>query len=210
MPPSKIPMFILSIRPRIILLGLCLVAVMYFPGTALGAKGDSRMGLFLGTTTQTVDNNRTFGTVFGGSFGFEFATDLIWTIGGAFTSSDGDAVVTDAMGNTQVFPLNATTAALRTGLLVYFNRKQESLFVYFLGGGLSVLNYDFEFVGTAVGKASGTVPGVFADAGFEIRFTQSTTLILSYGVQFHRIDTQAGEGVNVISGGLVFSLRISG
>ena len=198
------------IHAWILLTGLCLPAVLAFPGVALGAKGDSRAGLFLGTSTQSVDGLRTFGTVFGGNFGFEFEKDLIWTIGGAFTSTDGETVVTDAMGNSQIVSLKSNTAALRSGLLAYFNRKPDSIFVYFLAGGLSVLNYDFQFGGTSVGDTSGTVPGVFGNLGLEIRFTQSSTVILSYGVQVHRIDTQAGEGVNLISGGLLFSFRISG
>lgn len=180
------------------------------PPAALGAKGDTRAGLFIGTTTLTVKSYRTFGTHFGGTFGWEFEKNLLLTVGGSFVSADGDAVVTDSGGNSQVVNLSGTTAAARTGLLAYLNRNPDSIANVFVGGGVSLLSYDFDFTGTEVGHTTGTSPGFFANIGVEINFTDQMTLILNLGFEAYRIKTEAGDSTGLASGGLVFSLRISG
>ena len=180
------------------------------PPAALGAKGDTRAGLFIGTTTLTVKSYRTFGTQFGGTFGWEFQKDLLLTVGGSFVSADGDGVVTDSAGNSQVVSLSGTTAAARTGLLYYLVRDPDSLVNVFVGGGVALLNYDFDFTGTEIGKASGTSPGFFANVGVELNLTEQLTLILNLGFQAFRIKTETGDSTGLVSGGLVFSLRISG
>ena len=180
------------------------------PPVVKGAKGDRRAGLFIGTTTLTVKDYRTFGTHFGGTFGWEFENDLLLTVGGSFISANGDAVVDDGAGGTQVVNLSGTTAAARTGLLAYLARDPNAIANVFVGGGVSLLSYDFDFAGTEVGKTSGTAPGFFANFGVEINFTDQLTLILTLGMEAYRIKTQAGNSTGLASGGLVFALRISG
>jgi opacity protein-like surface antigen len=180
------------------------------PPAALGAKGDTRAGLFIGTTTLTVKSYRTFGTHFGGTFGWEFEKNLLLTVGGSFISADGEGVVTDSAGNSQLVNLSGTTAAATTGLLAYLKRDPDSIVNVFVGAGVSLLSYDFDFTGTEVGKTSGTAPGFFASIGMEINFTDNLTLILDLGIQAYRIKTEAGDSTGLASGGLVFSLRISG
>lgn len=195
--------------PEIALILAVAAMMMAIPSAVMAAKGDVRTGLFVGTTTVTVKNYRTFGTHFGGTFGWEFEKNLLLTAGGSFVSADGEAVVTDSSGNSQLVMLSGTTAAARTGLLVYLNRDPDSIANVFLGGGVSLLSYDFDFTGTEVGKTSGTAPGFFANLGVEINFTDQLTLILTLGMQAYRIKTETGDSTGLASGGLVFSLRIS-
>ena len=196
---------------QVILLFMALAATMAStPPVALAAKGDTRAGLFIGTTTLTVKNHRTFGTHFGATFGWEFEKDFLLTVGGSFVSADGDVVVTDSGGNSQLVNISGTTAAARTGLLAYLARDPTSIANVFVGAGVSLLNYDFDFTGTEVGQTSGTSPGFFANIGVEINFTEQLTLILNLGIEAYRIKTEAGDSTGLASGGLVFSLRISG
>lgn len=208
MPPQHAPR---RSRPRrLVILAMMVFAVMvvYAPPAAFGAKGDTRAGLFVGTTTLTVKSHRIFGTQFGGTFGWEFKEDLLLTVGGSFVSADGDVVVTDSAGNSKVVALSGTTAMASTGLLYYLVRERDAILNVFAGGGVALLNYDFEFTGTEVGKTSGTSPGFFANVGLEINLTDQLTLILDLGFQAFRIKTEAGDSTGLASGGLVFSLRL--
>lgn len=188
---------------------LAALAVALIGGTRAGAaEGDTRAGLFLGTTTFSVEGITTSGTTFGGSFGYEFSQDLMWTVAGAFSSTDGEETVVDAAGNPQVVQINATTSEFRTGLLAFFNRTPTSDVIPFVGGGLSLLNYDIDFTGTEVGNTSGTGPGAYFEAGLELRLTRRVTLIPQLTLQGHAIETESGESATLLSGGLVISLRI--
>jgi Outer membrane protein beta-barrel domain len=184
-------------------LGLALLATLATLASAPPAwarKGDSRAGLYVGTTTFVVGDTTTSGVDFGGSYGWEFEDNLLWTLGGSFASVAGDS------GGV---PLNAKTAAFETGLLAFFNRTPSSTVVWFMGGGLSVMNYDFEFPGTTIGTTSGTAPGAYAMFGAEIRLSREITFIPHFAVQVHSIETQSGATQGLLSGGLVFALRIS-
>jgi hypothetical protein len=172
-------------------------------------EGDARAGLFIGTTTYALDSYTTYGTTFGGSYGYEFQNDLMWTLGGAFSSTNGEATVQDAMGNPQVVDLKANSAAFQTGLVAFFNRSRGSLVVPYVGAGLSFLNYDISFPGTTIGTTSGTGPGAYAQAGIELRLTRAITLIPQLGLQVHTIKTESGDSKGLLSGGLVFTIRIS-
>ena len=201
------------LRPgfHVIILFMALAGMMiHAPSVALGAKGDTRAGLFIGTTTLNLKSYRTFGTHFGGTFGWEFEEDILLTVGGSFVSADGDAVVNDSGGNPQLVNLSGTTAAARTGLLAYLFRDPNSIANVFVGGGVALLSYDFVFTGTEVGNTSGTAPGFFANIGVEINFTDQLTLILDLGMEAYRIKTESGDSTGLRTGGLVFSLRISG
>ena len=199
---------------RVLRRSFCLATLLaaiflYSVPPASARQGDSRAGLFIGTTTYAVDSYTTFGTTFGGSYGYEFQDDLMWTLGGAFSSTDGQTTVVDAMGNSQVVDLKANSAAFQTGLVAFFNRSQGSLVIPYVGAGLSFLNYDLTFPGTTIGTTSGTGPGAYAQAGIELRLTRSLTLIPQLGLQVHTIKTETGESKGLLSGGLVFTLRIS-
>jgi len=193
------------------LAGACLGALLLLALLAAPAwarPGDSRAGLFLGTTTTTVDSYTTFGSTFGFSYGYEFETDLVWTAGAAFSSTEGKAIV-DVAGTPTEVPLQSRTTSAQTGLLAFFAHSQAGLVIPFLGAGLSVLSYDLEYPGTTIGTTSGTGPGAYVNAGVELRMTRSITLIPSFGVQVHTIKTQAGQSRGLVSGGLVFTVRIS-
>jgi hypothetical protein len=192
--------------PLLVAIGL---AAWLGNGEARAAKGDSQALLFIGTTTFAAGGATTFGTTFGGSYGFEVLDDLLWSFGGAFSSTDASETATDAAGNTQAYKITAVTSEFRTGLTAFFNRR--GAVIPFVGGGLSFMNYDIDYTypGSEVGKTSGTGPGAFVGAGVELRLTRSTTLILRLTVQEHIIKTETGETTGLTSGGLVFSLRIS-
>lgn len=174
---------------------------------ARARKGDSRAGLFVGTTTFTVDGYRTFGTQFGGFYGTEVADDLLWSFGGTFTSTEGQATV-DVAGTPTVVDLRATTSALRTGLAAYFNRG--GVVIPYVGAGLSYMNYDLKYPGTTVGTTSGSAPGAYANVGVEFRASRSITVIPQFGIEVHSITTETGQTKGLLSGGLVLTVRISG
>ena len=75
-----------------------IAGLVWAAGPAAAREGDSRAGLFIGTTTFAVDSYTTYGTTFGGSYGYEFQDELMWTLGGAFSSTNGQATVTDSAG----------------------------------------------------------------------------------------------------------------
>jgi Outer membrane protein beta-barrel domain len=187
---------------------LLIAALLCGAAPAAARQGDSRAGLFIGTTTQSVDQYTTFGTTFGGQYGYEFQDDLLWTLGGSFASTEGTAIVNTPSGPMQV-DLRARTAAFQTGLLTYFNRQPSSLVIPFAGGGISFLNYSLEYPNTVIGTTSGTGPGAYVSLGVELRLTSSLTLIPELGLQVHTIKTQSGDRKGLLSGGLIFTLRIS-
>jgi outer membrane protein W len=193
-----------ALRPLLLapLLGL-LLALGAAPARA--REGDSRAGLFVGTTTYAVQNYTTFGVAFGGSYGYEFSDDYMWTLGATFASTSGQA--TDSAGNP--VDLQTSTAELRTGLVTFFNRGPRSTWVPYVGAGLSLLNYKFDFPGTTVGTTSGNSPGVYGEVGVEIRLSRSVTLIPQFGVAVHSIKTESGTTTGLLSGGLVFTVRLS-
>ncbi|HKI97481.1 MAG TPA: outer membrane beta-barrel protein [bacterium] len=185
--------------------GAMLVAGLLLPTAAQARVGDARAGLFVGTTTTSVQNYNTFGVAFGGTYGYEFAQDRVWTIGGTFASTEGNT--TDTTGNPVT--LTTSTAEFQTGLVAYFNRNASSVVIPYVGAGLSVLNYSFDFPGTTVGTTAGTAPGIYGQVGVELRLTRNFTLIPQFGVQVHSIKTQTGATTGLLSGGLVFTLRIT-
>lgn len=186
---------------------LLVLALMVLAAPAWARKGDSRAGLFVGTTTFTVDGYRTFGTQFGGFYGTEVADDLLWSFGGTFTSTEGEEVV-DVAGTPTVVNLRATTSAVRTGLAAYFNRNGG--IVPYVGAGLSYMNYDLQYPNTTIGTTSGTAPGAYANVGVEFRVSRSITIIPQFGFEVHTITTETGESKGLLSGGLVLTVRISG
>ena len=171
---------------------------------SLAAVGDSRAGIFLGTTTFTAGGGTTSGVTYGGTYGWEIYSDLVLDLGLAFSATDG----TETVGGVQ-YDLTTNTTDMRLGLTRYFNRGSSSTLIPFAGGGLSMLNYDIEYTGLELGKTSGTGPGAYAGGGLLIRFSRRMTLILRLGGQVHQLKSETGETVNAISGGLSFSLRIS-
>ena len=185
--------------------GAALLLLVAPPG-AWARKGDTRGGLFVGTTTFTVDGYRTFGTQFGGHYGFEVSDDLVWSFGGTFTSTEGEDQV-DVAGTPTTVLLRGTTAAFRTGLAAYFNRR--SAVVPYVGAGVSYMNYTLDYPNTSVGTTSGAGPGAYAHAGIEFQVTPSISLIPQFGLEVHTIRTETGSTKGLLSGGLVFTVRIS-
>lgn len=192
-----------------VLLTMVLTLALAAPGVAEAAKGDQRAGMFLGTTTMTTKGYRTFGTRFGGTFGWEFQNDLLLIVGGSFVSADGDVIVTDSVGNNNQFHISGNSLEANAGLLYYLYRNADSPFAVFAGGGLSLLNYDFDYTGTELGKTSGAAPGAFGNVGLEVHFNRNFTMILDFGFQAYQIKTQTGDSTGLASGGLMFSLRLS-
>jgi outer membrane protein W len=184
---------------------MLLAVLLLWAGPARARQGDQRLGLFVGTTTTAVQTYTTYGVDFGGSYGYEFADNVLWTVGASFAATDGTA--TDTSGNPVT--LHANTAEFQTGLLNYFNRHPGSLIIPYVGAGVSVLNYSIDYPGTTVGTTSGTAPGVYGQVGVEFRMTRNFTVIPQLGVQVHTIKTQTGASTGMISGGLVLTLRIS-
>lgn len=184
-----------------------LLAGMLLAGRAQAAEGDTRAGLFLGTTTFQAGGDQTFGTTFGFNYGYEFVDNLQWDASAFFSSTDGKA--TDDNGQQQ--DIRAVNNEVRTGLTAYFNRGRGSNVVPFVGGGVSALFYDirFAYAGSEVGNTSGTAPGAYVEGGVELRLTRSVTFIPQFGYQTHVIKTEAGKSLRIQSFGLVLSLRIS-
>lgn len=172
---------------------------------SLAAVGDTRAGIYVGTTTFTAGGGTTSGVTFGGNYGWEFISDLVLDFGLAFSATDGTETVSDVE-----YDLTTSTTEMRIGLTRYFNQGSSSLIIPFAGGGLSLLNYDIDHTGLELGKTSGTGPGAYVMGGVHFRFSRQITLILRLGGQVHQLKSETGESVNAVSGGLTFSVRISG
>jgi len=188
------------------LAGLVLVAALLMaPVTAEAMQGDSRTTLYVGTTRFQAPDASTYGTTFGLSWGYEVIDDLVWGIGIATTNTDGSVIV-----GRESRLISAQTTTEQTGLTYYFNRSPTSLVVPFIGGGVSVMQYeiDYSFPGSYLGRTSGTGGGGFALAGVELWMTRSITLIMQYQAAAHEIKTQSGKTAQLDSGGLLLSLRI--
>lgn len=184
--------------------GVLLLAMLWgVPASA--SEGDTQTLIFVGTTRFTSDDATSYGTTFGGSFGYEIIDDLLWSVGVAFSTTDGTATVNNTRYN-----IYARTTTIQTGPTYYFNRAPQSLIIPFIGAGVSALNYDvrYEFPGSELGKTSGTGLGAYGVAGVELWLTRSTTLILAYQESGHDVQTQAGDHVTLRQGGLQLSLRI--
>lgn len=182
-----------------------LTLVLLWTAPALAREGDSLTTLFVGTTRFMADDATSYGTTFGGSYGYEIIDDLLWSVGLAFSTTDGTETV-----NNNRYNIYASTTTVQTGPTYYFNRTPQSLVIPFVGAGLSVLNYDvkYEFPGSKLGKTSGTGLGGYGQVGVELWITRSTTFIMAYEVAAHDVKTEAGDHVVLRSGGLQLSLRI--
>ena len=180
-------------------------SLCWIPQQIQAAKGDSRTALFFGTTRFVVKDDSSFGTTIGGSYSLDLGNELWWNSGVAFGFTDGEA--TDDAGNTQ--EIQANTNQYHSGLTLYFNSK--SAFSPFVGGGLSVLEYtiDYAYEGSEVGETSGVGLGAYSMVGMNINLTRRMTFIPIYQFSAHSIETEDGDPVTIIGGGLQLSLRIS-
>jgi hypothetical protein len=183
--------------------GLLLLAGAATPAEAV--EGSTQTLIFVGTTRFQSDDATSYGTTFGGSFGYEIIDNLLWSAGIAVTTTDGTATV-----NNKTYDIYARSTTLQTGPTYYFNRSPGSLVIPYIGAGVSLLNYDveYEFPGSDLGKTSGTGPGGYALAGVELWMSRSITLVLQYTLAAHEVKTQDGDRVTLRSGGLGLSLRI--
>jgi len=192
-------------HPGLLRLGLLLLAVS---GAAIAQarEGDTQTMIYIGTTGVTIDDAHSDGTTLGVRWGYEFKDDLLWTLGGSYTSTDG---LKDVAGTE--YTIHANYTALQTGLLYYIGREPNKLVVPFVGGGLAALVYDvdYRYPGSKVGKTNGTAPGGFAFAGIELLLARAVTLILSYELDAYQIDRQGGGSSQLESGGLILAIRIN-
>lgn len=194
-------------RPRAlrVLVGLLLLAISG-AATVQAREGDTQTLVFIGTTGVAIEDAHSDGTTLGVRWGYEFKDDLLWTLGGAFTSTDGQKDV----AGTQ-YDIHANYTTLQTGLLYYFGRAPNKLVVPFVGGGIAALSYDvdYRYPGSKVGKTNGTGPGAFAFAGLELWLARAVTLILSYEADVYQIDRQGGGSSQLESGGVILAVRIN-
>ena len=175
-------------------------------GVAEARKGDTRTTIFIGQTTYTDGTATTIGTSVGVRWGLEFADDLLWTIGGDYSATEGQRTE-----NNQTFDIEARTTTVRTGLTYLFNNEPQSAIIPFVGAGLSVIQYDIDYTypGSEVDETSGFGPGPFALGGAEIRLTRNIHFIPQYVYSAHIIETEDGDSFTLISQGLVLALRIA-
>jgi len=182
--------------------GLCLAA----PSTVLASEGDSQTLIFIGSSQVFIDNATSEGTTLGARWGYEFMDDLLWTVGGAFTSTDGKQTVSSVDYTT-----HADTTTLQTGLLYFFGRAPRKLVVPFIGGGIAAMEYDvdYRYPGSKVGKISGSGPGGFAFAGVELWLARALTVIVSYQAEAYEIARQGGGSTTLSSGGVQLAIRLN-
>lgn len=169
-------------------------------------EGDTQTLIYIGSSAVAIDNATTEGATIGARWGYEFVDDLLWTIGGAYTATEG----TQSVAGTH-YNIYADTTALQSGLLYYFGRRPRKLVVPFVGGGLAVIDYDvdYRYPGGKTGKTSGTAPGAFAFAGIELWLARSVTLIVSYEADAYEIARQRGGTTTLESGGVLLAIRIN-
>ncbi len=181
------------------LLALCLPI-----SNAHAERGDSRIGLFAGTSTIRGGNDTTTGTTVGVGWGLEIQEQLLWSISASRTTTEGERIV-----NGQRFPISADTTNLQTGLTHFF--RSGSVIVPFTGGGVSVAAYDVDYTypDSEIGKSTGTSPGLFARLGLEMRLGRNFTVIPQYHFSVHSIRSDQGDSKSLISDGLLLSLRYS-
>lgn len=141
--------------------GLCLLvpALLLLAGGAgrevRAAEGDTQTLIYIGSSLISIDNATTQGTTIGARWGYEFLDDLLWTVGGAYTATDG----TQSVAGTD-YQIHANTTTLQTGALYFFGRRPRKLVVPFVGAGIAALDYDvdYRYPGSKTGKTSGTEP----------------------------------------------------
>lgn len=175
------------------------------PGTH-AAEGDTRGTIMVGTASQSIGSDNTFGTSFGFRWSLEIEEDLFWNIGATFTSTSGERKVAG-----QEFELTSNSTTLNTGLVYGFYLGADSIVYPFAGGGVSYTTYsvDFTYPGSDVGETSGASPGIFGLAGLEARLSESFDIILQYIVSASSITSEAGDTIPVFSAGFLLSFRIS-
>ena len=182
------------------------LALLSVPGIAQARKGDTRSGLFVGSTRYFLEGDTTVGTTFGLMLSYEVVEDLELRLAGSYAATEGT--------HTQdgfAYPLSARTTTVRLGTTYFFNRSPSALVVAFVGGGVSMLSYsiDHTYPGSPVNQISGTAPGGYLHMGAELKLTKSMTLIPVYEYQAHVLSRDAG-GMAIYSTGFLLTLRISG
>jgi hypothetical protein len=190
---------------RLVLPALLLLGSGAF-SAASAREGDTQTLIYVGSSLVAIDNALSQGTTIGARWGYEFVDDLLWTLGGAYTATDGTQTVagTDYM-------IHANTTTLQSGLLYFFGRRPRKLLVPFVGGGIAALDYDvdYRYPGSRTGKTSGTGPGAFAFAGVELWLARSVTFIVSYQADGYEITRQGGGTTTLESGGVLLAIRIN-
>lgn len=185
--------------------GLVLLFALGLPDSnAHAARGDSRIGIFVGTSTLRGGDDTTTGTTVGVGWGLEIQEQLLWSITASRTTTEGERVVSG-----QKFPISADTTNLQTGLTHFF--RSGSAIMPFTGGGISVAAYDVDYTypDSEIGKSTGTSPGLFARLGVEMRLSRNFTVIPQYHFSVHSIRSDQGDSKSLISDGLLLSLRFS-
>lgn len=187
---------------------LPLVAILFALAgvpTGLAREGDTQSLLYVGTTRFASSDATSYGTTFGGAFGYEVIDNLVWSVGASVSTTDGRA-----KADGKSYDIYARTTTLQTGPTYYFNRERGSLVIPYVGGGISVLNYDidYDFPDSDLGKTSGSGGGVYALGGVELVLTRSLTFVAQYTIAAHQIRTEDGDAATLRSGGLGLSLRV--
>ena len=140
------------------------------------------------------------------AFGVEYSSrstgsSVGWEIG--FQTSQQDGVVfAPGFG---AFDVETTFTELYGGIRKTFN--PESNFRPYLGGGLSLLTFDFSV--SSVGSADDDVLGFYLHGGVAYSFTQSFALGLDYRLWVGDDAEIAGVEVDVDYGQLAFTLGFS-
>ncbi|MCZ6557696.1 MAG: outer membrane beta-barrel protein [SAR324 cluster bacterium] len=169
------------------------------------AQGDTRLGLFFGSTSMRAGGKTTTGSALGVGWGLEISEALVWSIAAIRATTDATETVAG-----QEVRFTADTTTLQTGLTRFFRNSRS--FVPFVGAGLSVASYDVDFSAdpnSEIGSSSGTAGGVFARAGFEFRMSPSFTIIPQYQFSAHSIRNDQGGSSTLVSDGLLLTLRLA-
>ena len=149
-------------------------ALLVTAGVAEAREGDTRTTIFIGQTAYSDGTATTIGTSVGVRWALEFVDDLLWTIGGDYSATQGQRTE-----NNQTFDIEARATTVRTGLTYLFNNEPQSAIIPFVGARLTVIQYDIDYTypNSEVGETSGFGPGVFALGGAEFLFSRNIHFI---------------------------------
>lgn len=102
----------------------------------------------------------------------------------------------------------ALTGGLQWSYAINLNDDQTNELVPYVGGGISVqrYRYEFDYEGTEIGKTSGTGYGPLFMVGLKINISNNFIIIPGYSYQQTTIETESGESRSMVSSGTSIAL----
>lgn len=125
--------------------------------------------------------------------------------------SNGSATGTHTNDDGTKTDIKSSHTNLGSGLQIDFDLTENNRYILFLGSGLILQSYqyDFDYPNSETGKTSGTGYGYNAFVGFKFRVAENIIIIPSYNYEQVIIKSEDGNSRNTTTAGTSLALAVA-